>query len=136
AGVSTITLDVDRITTAATATARCGPTRTEVAGGLTFKVVCGANADVWLNGNGLDAAAVTTTIDESVIAVEAAFGRPFSHRLNVNVFATKAGFDVGLKQVLRVEPTPLEEGVFIPPAIVAFDWSGSDGRGACASHAT
>ena len=134
AGVSTITLDVDGITTSATATARCGPTRTEVAGGLTFKVVCGANADVWLNGNGLDAATVTTTIDESVVAVEAAFGRPFSHRLNVNVFATKAGFDVGLKQVLRVEPTPLEEGVFIPPAIVAMDWNGSDAPEAIARH--
>ena len=133
-GVSTVTLDVDGITTSATATAQCGPTRTEVAGGLTFKVVCGANADVWLNGNGLDAAAVTTTIDESVVAVEAAFGRPFSHRLNVNVFATKAGFDVGLKQVLRVEPTPLEEGVFIPPAIVAMDWNGSDAPEAIARH--
>jgi len=133
-GVSTITLDVDGITTSATATAQCGPPRNEVAGGLTFKVVCGANADVWLNGNGLDAASVTTTIDESVVAVEAAFGRPFSHRLNVNVFATKAGFDVGLKQLLRVEPTPLEEGVFIPPAIVALDWNGSDAPEAIARH--
>src|SRR5439155_749932 len=100
--------------------------RTEVAGGLTFTVVCGAYADVWLNGNGLDAASVTRTIDESVVAVEAAFGRTFRHRLNVNVFATKAGFDVGLKQLLRVEPTPYEEGDFIPSAIVAMDWSGDD----------
>jgi len=134
AGTSTITMDVDGITTSATATAQCVAPRTEIAGGLTFKVVCGANADVWLNGNGLDAASVTTTIDESVIAVEAAFGRQFRHRLNVNVFATKAGFDVGLKQLLRVEPTPLEEGVFIPPAIVAMDWSGSDAPEAIARH--
>src|SRR5712692_11856931 len=56
------------------------------------------------------------------------------HRLNVNVFATKAGFDVGLKQLLRVEATPLEEGVFIPPAIVAIDWSGADIPEAIARH--
>jgi hypothetical protein len=134
AGTSTITLDIDGITTSATATAECVGPRTEVAGGLTFTVVCGANADVWLNGNGLDAASVTSTIDGSVVAVEAAFGRAFRHRLNVNVFATKAGFDIGLKQVLRVQPTPYEEGVFIPPAIVAVDWSGSDAPEALARH--
>ena len=134
AGASTIAMDVDGITTQATATAQCVPPRTEVAGGLTFTVVCGANADVWLNGSGLDAATVTSTIDESVVAVEAAFGRAFRHRLNVNVFATKAGFDIGLKQVLRVQPTPYEEGVFIPPAIVAVDWSGSDAPEALARH--
>ena len=133
-GVSTITLDVDGITTSATATARCVPPRTETAGGLTFTVVCGASADVWLNGNGLDATTVTNTIDRSVAAVEAAFGRPLRHRLNVNVFATKAGVDAGLKQVLRVEPTPLEEGVFIPPAIVAIDWDGGDLPEAIARH--
>jgi hypothetical protein len=133
-GVSTVTLDVDGITTSATATARCVPPRTETAGGLTFTVVCGASADVWLNGNGLDAAIVTQTIDQSVAAVETAFGRPLRHRLNVNVFATKAGFDIGLKQVLRVEPTPLEEGVFIPPAIVAIDWNGGDVPEAIARH--
>jgi hypothetical protein len=133
-GISTITMDVDGITTSATATARCVPPRTETAGGLTFTVVCGANADVWLNGNGLDGARVTTTIDRAVVAVEAAFGRSLRHRLNVNVFATKAAFDVGLKQVLRVEPTPLEEGVFIAPAIVAIDWAGSDAPEAIARH--
>jgi hypothetical protein len=110
------------------------PPRTETAGGLTFTVVCGANADVWLNGNGLDAANVTQTIDQAVVAVEASFGRALRHRLNVNVFATKAAFDIGLKQLLRVEPTPLEEGVFIPPAIVAFDWSGGDLPEAIARH--
>lgn len=134
AGVSTITMDVDGITTTATATARCVPPRTETAGGLTFTVVCGANADVWLNGSGLDATEVTQTIDQAVVAVEAAFGRALRHRLNVNVFATKAGFDAGLKQVLRVEPTPLEEGVFIPPAIVALDWNGGDLPEAIARH--
>ena len=36
--------------------------------------------------------------------------------------------------MLRVEPTPLEEGVFIPPAIVAIDWSGSDAPEAIARH--
>jgi hypothetical protein len=134
AGVSTITMDVEGIATSATATAECVPPRTETAGGLTFTVVCGARADVWLNGNGLDAATVTQTIDESVVAVEAASGRPLRHRLNVNVFATKAGFDIGLKQVLRVEPTPLEEGVFIPPAIIAIDWAGSDAPESIARH--
>jgi len=134
AGVSTITMDVGGITASATATARCVPPRTETAGGLTFTVVCGANADVWLNGTGLDATTVTETIDQSVLAVETAFGRSFRHRLNVNVFATKAAFDIGLKQVLRVEPTPLEEGVFIPPAIVAIDWSGGDLPEAIARH--
>jgi hypothetical protein len=134
AGTSTITMDIDGITSSATATAQCVAPRTEVAGGLTFTVVCGANADVWLNGNGLDPASITSTIDESVVAVEAAFGRTFRHRLNVNVFATKAGFDIGLKQVLRVQPTPYEEGVFIPPAIVAVDWSGSDAPEALARH--
>ena len=133
-GISTITMDVDGITTSATATAQCAAPRTEVAGGLTFTVVCGAYADVWLNGTGLDAASITRTIDESVVAVEASVGRTFRHRLNVNVFATKAGFDVGLKQLLRVEPTPLEEGVFIPPAIVAMDWSGSDVPESIARH--
>lgn len=134
AGTSTVTLDVDGITSSATATAQCVAPRTEVAGGMTFTVVCGANADVWLNGNGLDAASITSTIDESIVAVEAAFGRAFHHRLNVNVFATKAAFDMGLKQVLRVQPTPFEEGVFIPPAIVAVDWSGSDAPEALARH--
>jgi hypothetical protein len=133
-GVSTITMDVDGITTSATATAQCVPPRTETAGGLTFTVVCGANADVWLNGGGLDAANVTQTIDQAIVAVEAAFGRSLRHRLNVNVFATKAAFDIGLTQVLRVEPTPLEEGVFIPPAIVAIDWSGGDLPEAIARH--
>lgn len=133
-GVSTITMDVEGITTSATATAQCVPPRSETAGGLTFTVVCGSNADVWLNGNGLDGASVTKTIDQAVVAVEASFGRSLRHRLNVNVFATKAGFDIGLKQVLRVEPTPLEEGVFIPPAIVAIDWGGSDAPEAIARH--
>jgi hypothetical protein len=36
--------------------------------------------------------------------------------------------------VLRVEPTPLEEGVFIPPAIVAIDWNGGDVPEAIARH--
>jgi hypothetical protein len=133
-GMSTITMDVGGITTSATATAQCVPPRAEAAGGLTFTVICGANADVWLSGSGLDGAAVTATVDESILAVEAAVSRPFRHRLNVNVFATKAGFDAGLKQVLRVEPTPLEEGVFIPPAIVAVDWSGSDSPEALVRH--
>src|SRR5207253_3219004 len=31
-------------------------------------------------------------------------------------------------------PTPLEEGVFIPPAIVAMDWNGSDAPEAIARH--
>src|SRR5438046_8595947 len=35
-GVSTITLDIEGITTSATATAQCVPPRTETAGGLTF----------------------------------------------------------------------------------------------------
>jgi hypothetical protein len=52
----------------------------------------------------------------------------------VNVFATKAAFDIGLKQVLHVEPTPLEEGVFIPPAIVAIDWNSGDLPAAIARH--
>jgi hypothetical protein len=133
-GVSTVTLDVEGIAASATATAQCVPPRTETAGGLTFTVVCGANADVWLNGNGLDAANVTQTVDQAIVAVEAAFGRTLRHRLNVNVFATKAAFDIGLKQVLRVEPTPLEEGVFISPAIVAIDWSGGDLPEAIARH--
>jgi hypothetical protein len=133
-GLSTITMDVDGITASATATAQCEPPRTETAAGLTFTVACGANADVWLNGGGLDAASITTTVDRAVVEVEAAFGRSFRHRLNVNVFATKASFDVGLRQLLRVEPTPLEEGVFIPPAIVAIDWSGSDVPEAIARH--
>jgi hypothetical protein len=133
-GASTITMDVDGIAATATATAQCVPPRTEVASGLTFTVACGAYADVWLNGNGLDAASVTRTIDQSVAAVEAASGRSLQHRLNVNVFATKTGFDTGLRQLLRVEPTPLEEGVFIPPAIVAMDWSGSDAPEALARH--
>jgi hypothetical protein len=134
AGVSTITADVDGITTSAIATAQCVPPRTETAAGLTFTVVCGANADVWLNGNGLDAASITTTVDDAVVAVEAGLGRSLRHRLNVNVFATKAGFDIGLKQLLRVEPTPLEAGVFIPPAIVAIDWSAHDIPEAIARH--
>jgi hypothetical protein len=50
-GLSTITMDVDGITTSATATAQCVGPRTEVAGGLTFTVACGAYADVWLNGS-------------------------------------------------------------------------------------
>jgi hypothetical protein len=133
-GVSTITADVDGIATSATATAQCVPPRTETAAGLTFTVVCGAYADVWLNGNGLDGASITKTVDGAVVAVEAAFGRSLTHRLNVNVFATKAGFDIGLKQLLRVEPTPLEEGVFIPPAIVAIDWSAPDIPEAIARH--
>ncbi|MDQ2913885.1 MAG: hypothetical protein M3T56_11600 [Chloroflexota bacterium] len=133
-GVSTITADVNGITTSATATAQCVPPRTETAAGLTFTVVCGTSADVWLNGNRLDAATVTTTIDRAVVAVEAAFDRSLRHRLNVTVFATKAGFDIGLKQLLHVEPTPLEEGVFIPPAIVAIDWSGADEPEAIARH--
>ena len=133
-GVSTITTDVDGITASATATAQCVAPRTETSGGLTFTVVCGANADVWLNGNGLDPEDVTQTIDDAVVAVESAFGRALGHRLNVNVFATKAAFDTGLKQVLRVEPTALEEGVFIPPAIVAIDWSGADIPEAIARH--
>lgn len=133
-GVSTISMDVEGIAATATATAQCVPPRTETAGGLTFTVVCGANADVWLNGNGLDAESVTQTIDRAVVAVETAFGRALRHRLNVSVFATKAAFDIGLKQVLRVEPTPLEEGVFISPAIVALDWSGGDLPEAIARH--
>jgi hypothetical protein len=133
-GVSTVTLDVEGIAASATATAQCVPPRTETAGGLTFTIVCGANADVWLNGNGLDAANVTQTVDQAIVGVEAAVGRTLRHRLNVNVFATKAAFDIGLKQVLRVEPTPLEEGVFISPAIVAIDWSGGDFPEAIARH--
>jgi hypothetical protein len=133
-GVSTITLDVDGMRASATATAECVPPRTETAGGLTFTIVCGAYADVWLNGKGLDATVVTRTIDRSVVAVETAFGRPLRHRLNVSVFATKAGFDIGLQQVLRVQATPFEEGVFIPPAIVAIDWSGNDAPEALARH--
>ena len=133
-GVSTVTADVDGITTSATATAQCVPPRNETAAGLAFTIVCGAYADVWLNGNGLDAASITKTIDGAVVAVEASFGRSLRHRLNVNVFATKAAFDIGLKQLLRVEPTPLEEGVFIPPAIVAIDWSAPDIPEAIARH--
>jgi hypothetical protein len=134
AGVSTITAEVDGITASATATAECVPPRTETAAGLTFIIVCGATADVWLNGNGLDAASITKTIDQAVVAVEASVGRSLRHRLNVNVFATKAGFDIGLKQLLRVEPTPLEAGVFISPAIVAIDWSAHDSPEAIARH--
>ncbi len=133
-GGSTITADVEGITASATVTAECVPPRTEAAAGLTFTIVCGATADVWLNGNGLDAPSVTTTIDEAVVAVEAALGRSLRHRLNVNVFATKASFDIGLKQLLRVEPTPLEAGVYIWPATVAIDWSAHDVPEAIARH--
>jgi hypothetical protein len=133
-GASTITADVNGITASATATAECVPPRTEAAAGLTFSIVCGATADVWLNGNGLDGPSVTTTIDEAVAGVEAALGRSLGHRLNVNVFATKAAFDIGLKQLLRVEPTPLEAGVFIFPATIAIDWSAHDVPEAIARH--
>lgn len=125
-GVSTVSADVNGITASASAITQCVPPRTETAAGLTFNVVCGGNADVWLNGNGLDAASITKTVDRAIVAVESAFGRSFRHRLNVNVFATKAGFDVGLKQLFRVEPTPLEEGVFVPPSLIAIDWSAPD----------
>ena len=134
AGTSTIAAEVEGITVTATATAQCVPPRTETAAGLTFTVVCGGSADVWLNGKGFDAASVTRTIDDAVSAVEANFHRTLGHRLNVNVFADKAGFDVGLKQLLRVEPTPFEEGVFIPPSIVAIDWSAPDVPEAIALH--
>jgi len=133
-GASTITADIEGITASATATAACVPPRTEAAAGLTFHIVCGATADVWLNGNGLDGPSVTTTIDEAVVGVEAKLGRSLTHRLNVNVFATKAGFDIGLKQLLRVEPTPLEAGVFIWPATIAIDWSSHDVPEAVARH--
>lgn len=132
AGVSTIAADVGGIT--ATATAQCVPPRTETGVGLTFTVVCGATGDVWLNGNGLDGPTVTTTIDEAVAAVEAGLGRSLRHRLNVNVFATKAGFDIGLKQILRVEPTPMEAGVFVFPATIAIDWSAAADPEAIARH--
>lgn len=133
-GASTITADVAGIGASATATAECVPPRTETAAGLTFTVVCGATADVWLNGSGLDGPSVTTTIDEAVVGVESSLGRSLRHRLNVNVFATKAGFDIGLKQLLRVEPTPLEAGVFIWPATIAIDWSAHDDPEAIARH--
>jgi hypothetical protein len=133
-GASTITADVEGITASASATAQCVPPRTEAAAGLTFSIVCGATADVWLNGNGLDGPSVTTTIDEAVVGVEAKLGRSLAHRLNVNVFATKAGFDIGLKQLLRVEPSPLEAGVFIWPATIAIDWSSHDVPEALARH--
>jgi hypothetical protein len=132
-GASTITAEIDGITASATATAECVPPRTEAAAGLTFNIFCGATSDVWLNGN-LDAASVTKTIDEAVVGVEAELGRTLGHRLNVNVFATKAGFDIGLKQLLRVEPSPLEAGVYIWPATIAIDWSAHDVPEALARH--
>jgi hypothetical protein len=133
-GASTISAEIDGLVATATATARCVPPRNENAADLIFTVVCGVYADVWLNGQGLDAASITTTIDEAVVAIETAFGRPFGHRLNVNVFSTKENFDRGLRQLFRVEPSPLEEGVFVPPSLIGIDWSAPDIPEAIARH--
>jgi hypothetical protein len=133
-GASTITAEIDGITASATATAECVAPRTEAAAGLTFNIVCGATSDVWLNGSGLDGTSISKTIDEAVVAVENELGRSLGHRLNVNVFASKGGFDIGLKQLLRVEPSPLEAGVYIWPATIALDWSAHDVPEALARH--
>src|SRR5712691_190133 len=133
-GTSTITAEMGGFTASANATAECVPPRTESTAGLAFTVICATNADIWLNGKGLNTAQVTKTIDQAVVSVEAAFGRMLSHRLNVTVFATKADFDNGLNQMFHVEPSPLEEGIFIPPALIAIDWDAPDIPEAVARH--
>jgi hypothetical protein len=52
----------------------------------------------------------------------------------VNVFSTKENFDRGLRQLFRVEPSPLEEGVFVPPSLIGIDWSAPDIPEAIARH--
>jgi hypothetical protein len=52
----------------------------------------------------------------------------------VNVFSTKENFDRGLRQLFRVEPSPLEEGVFVPPSLIGIDWSAPDLPEAIARH--
>jgi hypothetical protein len=133
-GTTTITADVAGLSASAGVTTQCAPPRTETGAGLTFTVVCGLYADVWLNGTGFDAGEATRTIDDAVVAVEAAAGRTFRHRLNVSAFASKANFDIGLKQLYHVDAAPYEEGVFVPPAFIAIDWSAPDPPEAIARH--
>ena len=133
-GASTVTAEIQGLASSSTVTARCVPPRTETTSGLSFTVVCSTSADVWMNGPGLDAATVAKTIDQAVGSVEATFGRSLRHRLNVNVFGNQKAFAQGLQQLLHVQTSPFEEGVFIPPAIVAIDWSAPDGPEAVARH--
>src|ERR1700716_2089488 len=53
-GTSTVTAEMAGFTASANATAECVPPRTETTAGLTFTVICGTNADIWLNGKGLN----------------------------------------------------------------------------------
>jgi hypothetical protein len=133
-GTATITADIDGFSASATATTQCAPPRTESAAGLTFTVICGAYADVWTNGTGLSSPTVTRTVDEAVSSVEMTFGRQFRQRLTVTAFANKASFDLGLKQLYRVDALPYEEGVFVAPAFVAVDWDAPDGPEVVTRH--
>jgi hypothetical protein len=133
-GASTVSAEMAGLTASANATAQCVPPRTETTAGLAFTIICGTNADIWLNGKGLDAMQVTKTVDQAVVSVEKAFGRALRHRLNVSVFATKEDFDAGIRQLVHVEPSPLEEGVFVPPALIAIDWDAPDGPEAITRH--
>src|SRR5438876_248408 len=133
-GTSTVSAEIQGIVSSSAVTARCIPPRTETVSGLSFTVVCSASADVWMNGPGLDANDVAKTIDQAVGSVEATFGRSLRHRLNVNVFGAQKSFVQGLQQLLQVQASPFEEGVFVPPAVIAIDWSAPDGPGAIARH--
>jgi hypothetical protein len=133
-GTSTIAAEIEGLVASATVAAACVPPRTETAADLAFTVVCGTFADVWLNGPGLDPPRVVETIDRAVVAVEGAFGRSLGHRLNVNVFSTKESFDRGLRQLFRVEPSPLEEGVYVPPSLIGINWTAPDSPEAIARH--
>jgi len=133
-GTATVTAEIQGLASSSTVTAQCVPPRNETVSGLSFTVVCSTNADIWMNGPGLDANTVAKTIDQAVGSVETTFARSLRHRLNVNVFGTQKSFAQGLQQLLHVQTSPFEEGVFVPPAIIAIDWSAPDGPEAIARH--
>ena len=133
-GTSTVSAEIQGVVSSSAVTAQCVPPRTATVSGLSFTVVCSTSADIWMNGPGLDANNVAKTIDQAVGSVEAIFGRSLRHRLNVNVFGTQKSFVQGLQQLLNVQASPFEEGVFVPPAVVAIDWSAPDGPEAIARH--
>jgi len=98
-GTGTVTAKYGGLSASATLTIA---EQTTTVGGFTFGVSATASADVYTE-SGIttsDAQMIATAVDADVLGVQATYGRAFSMRPPVYVFATTASYTTGLETVL------------------------------------
>ena len=129
-GSGTVTATAGTVSSSAVVTVRLPATQT--VGGIAFQISSQGTTDVYAEAtiSASDQATIAATADTDVARVQTDFGRAYTRRPKIYVFATTASYTQGLQSILEV-PGPeaqtagaTTDGLFSSnPVAIAANWS-------------